>query len=71
MATHCGDILAHRVDPSDRSALSDMERLAESVPEATPARVPIRTRASTLYVYGARTHITLRLSEPDCRCGSA
>ena len=41
-ATHWGDMLAHRVHPSDLSALSDHGETCR-VPEATLARVPTRT----------------------------
>ena len=42
-AAHRGDMLAHRVHPSDPGARSNMERPAES-PGATPAReTPTRT----------------------------
>ena len=44
-AAHRGDMLAHRVHPSDPGARSNMERPAES-PGATPAReTPTRTHA--------------------------
>ena len=74
---HAGASRTHRVHPSDPGALSNVGRRAESQGRRLPEYPP--AHACTLYWWGAlththtRTHPTceLRLSEPDCLCGSA